>query len=100
MVETEAPKDVVPTSEEELKVETSEQPERPKSPWTPSYSVETQGPGTETETEEKVEEPLTDAPKEEPAIVISEETVAAAEQPAEVCDTAPAYCVVSQLLVL
>ncbi len=95
VLEAEAPKDVAPTSEEELKVETSEQPERPKSPWTPSYSVETQGPGTETETEGKVDEPLADTPKEEPAIVISEETVAAAEQPAEVCDTSPAHCDVS-----
>lgn len=95
MSETQVLKDVAPTSEEELKVEASEQPERPKSPWTPSYSVETQGPGTETETEEKVQEPLTDAPKEEPAIVISEETLAAAEQPAEVCITTPLHCDVS-----
>ncbi|KAI0090159.1 hypothetical protein BDY19DRAFT_992388 [Irpex rosettiformis] len=68
------------SKEEDLKPEASEQPERPKSPYVASYSVQTQGPGTATE--EEVEE-LADAPTEEPVIVVSEETVAAAVEPTE-----------------
>jgi hypothetical protein len=74
---------------EETKAEAVDEPERPKSPWTPSYSVSTQGPGLASE--EKAEESASEIATEEPAIVISEATVAAAEQPTEVCLRALSY---------
>lgn len=80
---------VTPSNEEESteepETENVDAPERPKSPWTPSYSVINQGPGDAAATEE-VEEVVTEAgaaevAKDEPTIVVSEETIAAAETP-------------------
>lgn len=46
----------VEQSADQLSIKTSDEIERPKSPWTPSYSVTTQGPSDTSEASEEVEE--------------------------------------------
>ncbi|KAF7978796.1 hypothetical protein HWV62_44554 [Athelia sp. TMB] len=57
-VDSEAPlvQGEVEQSADQLSIKTSDEIERPKSPWTPSYSVTTQGPSDTSEASEEVEE--------------------------------------------
>lgn len=54
-------------------------PDRPASPWTPSYSVTTQGPGDVQEVVQSESAPVDSLTKEEPFPVVSEVTLEASK---------------------